>query len=119
MADVQSLLGQNLSNATKSFPFLLNNKIPFLPPESSAKPLGVCAFIISGLFKSLTILMGNDLIQFAKLLVSEQFINKQQLNKNNIFLNIVHFRFYKNDDKLQIFCIFVAQSHTCLGNGIF
>ena len=63
--------------------------------------------------------MGDDIIQFAKLLVSEQFINKQQLNKNNIFLNIVHFRFYKNDDKLQIFCTFVAQSHTCLGNGIF
>jgi hypothetical protein len=40
------------------------------------------------------------------LLVSEQFINKQQLNKNNIFLNIVHFRFYKNDCKLQIFCTF-------------
>ena len=106
MAEVQSLFGQNLSNATKSFPFLLNNKIPFLPPENSAKPLGVCTFIISGLFKSFTRLMGDDIIQFAKLLVSEQFINKQQLNKNNIFLNIVHFRFYKNDCKLQIFCTF-------------
>jgi hypothetical protein len=53
------------------------------------------------------------------LVVSEQFINKQQLNKNNIFLTIVHFSFYKIDDKLQIFCTFVVQSHTCLGNEIF
>jgi len=76
MADVQSLFGQSLSKATKSFPFLLNNKMHFLPPESSAKPPGVCAFIISGLFKSVTRLMGNVRIQFARLVVSEQFTNK-------------------------------------------
>jgi len=63
--------------------------------------------------------MGDDLIQFAKLLVSEQFINKQKQNKNNIFFSIVILSFYKNVYKLQIFCTFVSQSHTYLGNGIF
>jgi len=77
MADVQSLFGQSLSKATKSVPFLLNNRMPFLPPESSATPPGVCAFIISGLFKSETTLdIGNMRMQFANLVVSEQFTNK-------------------------------------------
>ena len=85
IAELQSLFGQSLSKATKSLPFLLNIKTPLLPPESCANPPGVCAFIISGLFKSVTRFKGKVCMQFPKLVVSVQFINKQKVAKTTRF----------------------------------
>lgn len=86
MGVLQSLFGQSKSNATKELLLMLKSKMPLLPPFNIVKPPGVCALILTGLFKS----VDTSMLIFGKQLptwvLSAQAKNNKVANKKKLFL---------------------------------